>query len=159
MLKSSFYGNFSFAKGGVVPPPPPTSKWITPTDGVCKANGGKINKHGACVANWENAKKICRASGGKFPSRADLEKVVVDCGGSVAIYGNKDWDSLTDKNIANKSYQSCYKEKGFPFYLYWSSTIHASHTNSAWFVDFLHGVTNLTTKSDNHCVRCVRSGE
>ncbi len=126
--RSSLGGDaFCLTGCGYTPPPPPTpkpiqvipapkptttSKWIKPSDSVCRANGGKLYE-GVCQAYWENAKKICRASGGRLPSRADLKKVVVDCGGSFTTYGNKDWDSLTDKNIANKSYQACYKQKGF----------------------------------------------
>jgi len=160
MLKNSFYGNFSFAKGGVVPPPPPTSKWITPTDGICKANGGKINKHhGVCEANWKNATKICRVSGGQLPSRADLKKVVVDCGGSFLTPKTKDWNSLTNKNMDNKSYQSCYKEKGFNSNYYWSSTTYASYTNGAWVVSFNRGGTYHGNKSHYNYVRCVRSGQ
>jgi hypothetical protein len=46
----------------------------------------------------------------QLPSRDDLKKVVVDYGGLFTTYGDKNWDSLTDKNSANKSYQACYKQ-------------------------------------------------
>jgi hypothetical protein len=91
----------------LTPKPISTSKWIKPTNSVCEANGGKLYK-GVCQANWKNAQKICSATGGQLPSRADLEKVVVDCGGTIVTWGDKNWDSLIDKNRANKSYQACY---------------------------------------------------
>jgi len=56
------------------PKPKITSKWIRPTKSVCKANGGEID-NGECIANWENAKKICSASGGKLPTREDFLKL------------------------------------------------------------------------------------
>jgi hypothetical protein len=143
--------------GGRVPPPPtptprPTSKWITPTNSTCTNNGGKLYK-GVCSANWENAKKICSASGGQLPSRADLKKVVVDCGGSFTTYGNKDWDSLTDKNIANKAYQSCYKEKGFNGW-YW--TREEKDSSIAWGVYFGGGNDFWSNKSFDNSALCVR---
>jgi len=88
--------------------------WVTPSDRVCKANGGKIDKHGICDAHWMEAKDICRASGGRLPDRYELKKVIVDCGGTVDDYTN---------NKANSAYQSCYKRKGFSSsYDYWSSS-------------------------------------
>jgi len=129
-----------------------TSKWLKPSDGVCKANGGKLYK-GVCQANWENAKKICSVSGGQLPSRADLKKVVVDCGGSFTTYGNRDWDSLIDKNIANKSYQACYKEKGF---IGWYWTREEKNSSYAWYVSFNLGLDGWDGKSVNGYALCVR---
>ena len=64
------------------------SKWITPSDSVCKSNGGEIKDNG-CEANWENANKICSASGGSLPSIDLLSFIaVVDCGGEFEN-GNK----------------------------------------------------------------------
>jgi hypothetical protein len=129
-----------------------TSKWIIPKNSVCTNNNGKIYK-GVCKANWENAKKICSASGGKLPSRADLKKVVVDCGGSFTTYGNKDWDSLTDKNIANKSYQACCKQKGFNNW-YW--TREEKDSSNAWGVNFYSGNDYWNNKTNNSYALCVR---
>jgi len=133
------------------PQPITTSKWLKPSDGVCRANSGKLYK-GVCLANWKNAKKICSASGGQLPSRDDLKKVVVDCGGSFVTYGNKDWDSLTNKNIANKSYKACYKEKGFSSW-YW--TREEEDSSFAWFVNFKNGYDNWLPKTGIGYVLCV----
>jgi len=84
---------------------------------------------------------------------------MVDCGGSLTTYGDKDWDSLTDKNIANKSYQSCYEEKGFRSSSYWSSTTVLGGENNAWGVDFNDGNANWSNKSNGNYVRCVRAGQ
>ena len=123
-------------------------KWITPSDSVCKSNGGKVFNDG-CWSTWLDAKKICSASGGRLPTIAELKKVVTDCGGTI-----DDWDN----NKANSSYQSCYKEKGFTSYYYWSSTTHASYTLNAWYVNFYNGYTSYSDKSGNNLVRCVRAG-
>lgn len=152
MLKNSFYGKFSF--GGVVVPPPPlaTSKWITPTNSVCKANGGKIVK-GVCRANWKNAKKVCSASGGQLPSRADLHKVIIDCGGIADA--NSDEES---KNLENSSYQICYKQKGFfdNWYYYWSREIYEKDSSNALRVYFGNGDAYWDVKKIDSYVRCVR---
>jgi len=128
-----------------------TSKWLKPSDGVCKANGGKLYK-GVCQANWENAKKICSASGGKLPSRADLKKVVVDCGGIVnSNFFGKD----AEKNRKNSSYQSCYKQKGFSDNdWYW--TREAKDSSSAWLVGFNNGDDDWHLKSNYNYALCVR---
>ena len=157
-------------KGGYVPPPPPTptpvyipkpkpistSKWITPSDSVCKANGGRIDKHGICEANWKNAKKICRASGGTLPSKEVLGEVVTDCGGLL-----NDWESKKmKKNGNNSNYQSCYKNKGFSdFYSYWSSTSISSSNDYAWIVYVYSGAQYSYDKVNSVYVRCVRAGE
>ena len=152
-------------KGGYVPPPPPTptpvyipkpkpistSKWITPSDSVCKANGGKMDAYGICQSNWENAKKICSANGGQLPSIDDLKQVVVDCGG--------EWDNWS-KNNKNTYYQPCYKQKGFnDFSLYWSSTSSSYYNESAYIVYFYGGTLNNGVKGNNYYVRCVRAGQ
>jgi len=136
-----------------------TSKWITPKNRVCRSNGGEINKHGACKANWKNANKICSASGGRLPTRSELNEVIIDCGGTLTTDVDKDWDSLTDKNVANKSYQSCYKKKGFTPNYYWSATTFASDSSNAWLVNFGNGNDRWGSKTAELYVRCVRGGQ
>ena len=149
----------------------PTSKWITPKDSVCKANGGEIDKYGVCKAKWEEAKQICRASGGSLPTKEVLGQVVSDCGGILGnwwIKENASLESLFDssgltedsaKNIKNSNYQSCYKSKGFNSNDYWSSTTNVTNTNNAWYVSFHYGYQNNYTKDNSSYVRCVRVGQ
>ena len=135
----------------------PTSKWITPKDTVCKANGGKIDKDGDCKAEWEDAKNICRASGGNLPTKEVLGQVVTDCGGIL----NTDWsgDDST-KNRKNSNYKSCYKSKGFfDFNYFWSSTTTVYNTNNAWIVSFGYGTQYDSFKVYSNYVRCVRAGQ
>jgi len=133
-----------------------SSKWITPTNSACKANGGKIVK-GVCQANWKNAKKICSQSGGQLPSREDLKQVVVDCGG---IVNSNLFGKDAEKNRKNSSYQSCYKGKGFDSnYYYWSSTSNSNSNELAWVVNFRYGTQDSSYKSHNNYVRCVRAGQ
>jgi hypothetical protein len=137
--------------GGYVPPTPkPTPKPIS-TSKWMKNTGEK--------ATWKKAKEICRAKGGRLPSIEELRKVVTDCGGTITTYGDKNWDSLTDKNKANKSYQSCYKAKGFTSYTYWSSTTVASDSSDAWLVYFYYGSDYWRDKTHEYYVRCVRGGQ
>ena len=152
MLKNSFYGSFSFA-GLVVPPPPPepkpTSKWIIPKESVCKTNGGEIDKHGVCKANWKNAKKICSASGGQLPSRVDFHKVITDCGGISDADNREQWS----KNRKNVSYQTCYKEKGFSR---WHWTREEKDSSLAWGVNFYTGNDDWYNKTSIGYALCVR---
>ena len=135
-----------------------TSKWITPKDSTCKANGGKIDKDGVCESNWENAKKICSASGGSLPSKEVLGKVVTDCGG---ILNNELFGVAKEskKNRSNSNYQSCYKAKGFIDSYYWSSTTLQSLHYGAWVVLFGYGGTGGNYKYNSNYVRCVRAGQ
>ena len=130
------------------------SKWITPSNSVCKSNGGEVDGDG-CLADWEDAKNICSASGGRLPTIDELKKVVTDCGGEMKDDTVEEWK----RNQNNSNYQSCYKQKGFTSNYYWSSTTDASYTNYAWGVNFDNGYTNYGSKSDNGYVRCVRAGQ
>jgi len=133
------------------PEPKPTSKWITPKDSLCKANGGEIFK-GVCRANWENAKKICSASGGKLPTRGDFHKVIRDCGGIPTT----DWYSKeVDKNINNNYYQSYYKQKGFSDNnWYWISE--KKDSANSWGIYFKNGFESWYYKLNNGYALCVR---
>jgi len=99
-------------------PTPPNKKWLNPTESICNNGGGVMNVNGMCLANWENAKKICRASGGVLPTIEMLEKVVTDCGAIIDdVYENSE----------NSDYQACYRREGFfSSPSYWSSTTHES---------------------------------
>ena len=153
-----------------MPPPPPTptpvyipkpkpistSKWITPSDSVCKANEGRIDEYGICKASWKNAKKICRASGGTLPSKEVLGEVVSDCGGLLSLFDFK----KMNKNGKNSNYQSCYKRKGFSDSDdYWSSTSSSDYNEYAWVVGFYSGGQSNSHKGNNFYVRCVRTGK
>ena len=128
-----------------------TSKWLKPSSSVCKANGGEMVK-GACRANWENATKICSASGGRLPTGEDLKQVVVHCGGLFTTYRNKDKNSIVDKNTKNKSYQACYKEKGF-IYGYWTREENNSSERSA--VHFHGGIYRWYDKTKAGGTFCI----
>ena len=121
------------------------SKWITPSESTCKSNGGKVDDDG-CKANWSDAKDICSASGGSLPTIDELKKVFTDCGGEV-----------TDN--ANKTYQSCYKQKGFNSNHYWSSSSVMGNGYNAWFVNFRGGYVYRYNKAISYYVRCVRDGQ
>jgi hypothetical protein len=126
-----------------------TSKWITPKNTTCRSKGGKLYK-GVCEANWQNAKAICRASGGRLPQISELKKVITDCGGAV---------NADEENRGDPNYQSCYKRKGFISSNYWSSSTYASYTNNAWYVYFYNGYTDSNYKDYSLYVRCVRAGQ
>ncbi len=132
-------------------------KWITPTDTTCKANGGRIDSDGICKAKWENAKKICRGSGGSLPGIYTLREVVHDCGGTIVNFNDEDWEMV---NQFNKSYQDCYKSKEFspPLY-YWSSTSSTHNSNNAFYITFGTGRQENRTKAANEAVRCVRDSQ
>ncbi len=127
-----------------------TSKWIKPTNSVCRANGGKLYK-GVCQATWQNAKKICSASGAKLPSRDDFHKVITDCGGIPDADSNDEWD----KNRNNSQYQNCYKQKGFTNYdWYW--TREEKDSSLACSVYFEAGFDGWDGKSSKFLALCVR---
>ncbi|HFU77093.1 MAG TPA: DUF1566 domain-containing protein [Epsilonproteobacteria bacterium] len=123
------------------------TQWITPTNSTCQANGGKLYK-GVCQATWADAQKICRASGGRLPSREDLHKVIRACGGIV-----DEWN----KNINNSRYQSCYKEKGFSNnYSYWTRETYKEDSSYAWDVHLHLGFGTWYNKSGKYYALCIR---
>ncbi len=160
MLKNSFYGKFSFGESsGDVPPPlpptpKPTSKWITPKDSVCRANGGKIDKNGECKVNWDNAKKICSVSRGYLPTIEELKKVVFDCGGLISL---SSIGKESSKNKNSMHYQKCYKRKiFFNSNYYWSSTIIENYNDDAWNLNIFNGHINYLSKKSNLYLKCRR---
>ena len=132
------------------------SKWINPTQKVCKANGGKMNGY-ICKSNWSNAKNICSASGGRLPTIDELRKVITDCGGEI----KEEDDATTEwtRNKKNTFYQACYKKKGFlSSNDYWSTTTNACESSVAWYVAFNRGDYWLSKTSEGS-IRCVRTGQ
>ena len=136
--------------------PAPTSKWITPKDSVCKANGGKIDEYGLCEAKWKDAKKICSVNGARLPTINELKEVVTDCGGEM----KDDSSAELKRNRNNNQYQKCYKKKGFTNSNdYWSSTTNVNYNNHTWLVSFDYGLQNYSSKANRNYVRCVRAGQ
>jgi len=115
------------------------------------ANAEWVIPKGVGAENWEDSKSICQSIGGRLPTKNELEKVITDCGGVVNAY---------DNNVANSSYQSCYKRKGFSSdKYYWSSTSISGNTNNAWVVGFNYGDVSNGNKDNNNYLRCVRAGQ
>jgi len=94
----------------------------------------------------------------RLPTIEELEEVVSSCGGINIKCVDDDWGEMIDKNEANKSYQECYKSKGFTSSYYWSSTSNARYTNTAWTIHFDDGDTNGNNKYNSVYIRCVRIG-
>ena len=135
------------------------SKWITPSNSVCRANKGTAVSD-YCYANWERAKKICSASGGELPSIDELRKVVRDCGGTNVTYGDKNYEAIKDKNrYNNESYLKCHEAKGFSRVRYWSATTNVSVSSNALTVLFFSGSNDWESKTDHNSIRCVRGGQ
>ena len=127
------------------------SKWISPTKNICESNGGKLNKQGVCKANWENARKICRISGGVLPSEEILKRTIINCGGTPS---DESGSKQTKNNKNNKNYQFCMKNKGFYLDMYWISLISANK-RTAWHIDIEQGFVNAHPPTYNkvsiHC--------
>jgi len=120
--------------------------FITPSHQICVDNGGKMNSDG-CSANWENAKSICNKSNARLISSEELKQVLIDCGAIINEY---------DKNVANFSYRSCHKKKGFESNYYWSNLGLINHNNdSATNVNFGGAMIGTSKRSSNLFVRCV----
>jgi len=150
-------------------------KWVKPSRSDCESGGGDYDtyknsddngtkyegmEYSDCNAVWEDANSICSSIGGVLPNIDTLRTVVTDCGGDLIIasyYG--DWEEeRQDKNIANESYQACYREKGFnSSRFYWSAT--ASDSSDAWGVSFYNGSDGLGNKANRFSIRCVRGGQ
>jgi len=126
-------------------------KWIDPPRKNCTSNGGKLATGGVCEANWASAGAICSSLGARLPTIDELRKEVENCGGVI--------DDYSENNHNDPAYQSCYGNKGFYSYVYWSSTTYASDASKAWYVWFLHGLGNVQGKTESYYVGCVRAGQ
>ena len=122
------------------------AKFFRPSKTVCESNGGDKSSF-LCRASWENAKRICSASGGVLPTLKNLTQVITDCGGVVGD---------TQSNQDNVEYQTCYKQEYFfPSPFYWSSTTHLEDNTFAWRVDFSFGYESDSEKDKTAVVGCM----
>jgi hypothetical protein len=95
----------------------------------------------------------------RLPTVDELKEVVRSCGGTSVEYLDKNFNSIVDKNKANSSYQSCYKNKGFRYdSWYWSSASVSGYTDLAWIVYFYYGYVDYSNKDRYSYLRCVRAG-
>jgi len=123
-----------------------SSKWINPTKSICEKGlfikRGEIDEYGYCRANWEDAREICKDSGGTLPSSKILEQVKANCKGI-----NNDMDA---------SYQACYKSKGFSgFNQYWSVYINGYGKEEVSSTSFFEDLPVSLTPT--YYVRCLKN--
>jgi flagellar biosynthesis GTPase FlhF len=116
--------------------------------------------------NWNDAMEYAKNlqfggySDWRLPTVDELKEVVRSCGGTPAEYNDKNSSSIIDKNIANSSYRSCYKNKGFEDNcLYWSCASVSGRTKYAWIVYFGFGDVGNGNKDYDYSLRCVRAGQ
>lgn len=125
-------------------------KWITPSNSICKNNGGKIESDG-CYANWNSANKVCRSlENARLASINELIAVLSKCGGIINTW---------EQNRVNQSYQKCYKAKGFSdgsWLWYWSDTKDDRKSDSFRAINFDNGANNNPKVTNTLLVRCVK---
>jgi len=115
--------------------------------------------------NWNDAMEYAKnlRLGGhndwRLPSIDEFGEVIDSCGIIHINRDNNNWDSITNENMNNNYYQNSYKEKGFSYEYYWSSTTYKNDSNNAWIVLFYNGNVGYYRKNDSNFVRCVRAGE
>jgi len=94
----------------------------------------------------------------RLPTIEELKKIVTLCDGVNIIFRDDNWEEIRDKNIANETYQTNYKSKGFDSLGYWSSTTLVSNEDRARYIFFYRGDENGGHKKNYFPVRCVRAG-
>jgi len=105
--------------------------------------------------NWNEAIYYCEnlVSAGytdwRLPSINELSTIVESCGG--------DMKAKKGNNLSNSKYQSCYKDKNFLPYFYWSSDEHVMFSFAAWSMYFELGdkLWYEKTRNDTYAL-CVR---
>lgn len=134
--------------------PKAKSKWIDPSERICKSKGGEMYK-GVCRARWRTAKRICSAIGGTLPTIKELRLEVSRCDGEPTTYNYVNWEKTTKQNRGNQKYQSCYQENGFSNQWWYSSSTEKNHS-SAWLIHFERGRDYWDKKSNHYYVRCIQ---
>ena len=91
--------------------------------------------------------------GWRLPTREEIGHIVELCGGEFVTKGH---DGGEVWNTANGSYQDSYKEKGFVYDYYWTSTIVNDYDGNECCVCFCDGTEKWRSDSNRYGVRCVR---
>ena len=134
--------------------------FVTPSKSTCLRHGGRWNSnfHGSCEASLYNAKKICRANGGRVPTQHEFERLIRLCGGTVHIDGRG--DSSINRN--SWSYKRCYREHGLDITRskYWTSTKYKWNHLFRRTVDIESGIFSFRNSSSKsvptNAVACIR---
>lgn len=125
-------------------------EWVSPTKEACEQNEGYFKKsNGGCYARWFNAEKICKAMDARTPPHFAVTLVALKCGvNSVS----------KEKNLNNKSYQSCYQKLGFlPVdTAYWDSPSLNGKENEISAVLFKTGRISTYAEHFDLLLRCVK---
>ncbi len=118
------------------------AQWLTPSNTICKDNGGEISVYGTCKASWENAQKICAKHDAKLPTIEALKKVASTC---------------KSKEKSNDLYMKCYKNHGFTgSSSYWSSTSDKKYPQSAYGMNFYSAAATAGSKTYAVDIRCIK---
>jgi len=169
MLKNSFYGDFSFVKSGVNPNitiigdlmweggsnyKAIKKQWVTRVNADAK---NYMDTSGDTATSYCDNLSLGGYSDWRIPTINELKKVISYCGGLETSLFDKNWSDNSNKNIANKTYQSCYKSKEFNSNKgYWSSSVDVNYNNTAFYVNFGYGDTADWAKGSSIYIRCVR---
>jgi len=120
-------------------------RWVTPNKNTCLKYNGKVENN-ECNAQWIASQNICYAIGARLPTRAELEQVIIDCGGKFG-----------DRNNQTISYKACYKAKGFNPKVYQSSTEKIFDTSFSWSINLLDASSLWGPKYLEGSIRCVKN--
>ena len=127
--------------------------WFSPTDTICKKNGGKIDKKKICDASWDDARRICKKSNARLPTLSEFKGLVSSCFGKNIWLSSDRWDKVSVENKENKNYKKCYQKKGFSNDYYWTY-----NGSNYWWAMTLHleiGYGKEAKYSELY-VKCVR---
>jgi len=114
------------------------------------AGAGWIEPVGTSFANFETAKKVCRAAGGRLPTFNELKKVPQSCGVRVAKFGH-------NGNEMPRTYYSCTRQKGFMQKTYWTKTPSKKTPSYIIIVDFFNaGESSNSPFGERAHIRCIK---
>ena len=116
---------------------------------VCTFASGKwIEPVGTNFADFETAKKVCRAAGGRLPTFSELKRVAQNCGLRVTKFGT---------NRVSRAIHSCLRRKGFNQETYWTRTRYKNLKDHLKGVNFyIVGETAISPYASKAFIRCVR---
>ena len=106
-----------------------------------------INSSSINFDNFETAKKICRAQGGRLPTFNELNRIAQSCGARITKFG---------ANRVSRAFHACVRGKGFNSKTYWTTSRDEDIHSYRIGVNFYNTGRTALSPYNKALIRCVK---